>query len=111
ALCGGCDRPPGPEHLVCALIERATTETVPLRYMAGNLHPDHDTIAAFRKAFLPELKELLVHLLVLAHLAGLLTLGNISLDGSTIPAAAAKSTALSYKRRWEIEAPWRAEVA
>ena len=68
-------------------IERATIETVPFRYIAGNLHPDHDTIAAFRKTFLPELKELFVQLLVLAHLAGLLALGNISLDGSNTPSA------------------------
>jgi transposase len=90
--------------------ERATTETVPFRYIAGNLHPDHDTIAAFRKAFLPELKELFVQLLVLAHLAGLLTLGNISLDGSKIHADASKSKAVSYKRLGEIEAQLRAEV-
>src|SRR5438034_11713966 len=67
-------------------IERATYEAVPFRFIAGNLHPDHDTIATFRKTFLPELKELFVQLLVLAHLAGLLVLGNISLDGSKLHA-------------------------
>jgi transposase len=91
-------------------IERTTIETVPFRSIAGNLHPDHDTIAAFRKAFLPELKELFVQLLVLAHLAGLLALGNISLDGSKIHADASKSKAVSYKRLCEIEAQLRAEV-
>ncbi len=91
-------------------IERATSETVPFRYIAGNLHPDHDTIAAFRKAFLPELKELFVQFLVLAHLAGLVALGNISLDGSKIHADASKSKAVSYKRLGEIEAQLRAEV-
>jgi len=91
-------------------IERATVETVPFRYIAGNLHPDHDTIATFRKTFLPELKELFVQLLVLAHLAGLLAWGNISLDGSKIHADASKSKAVSYKRLCEIEAQLRAEV-
>lgn len=91
-------------------IERATVETVPFRYIAGNLHPDHDTIAAFRKTFLPELKELFVQLLVLAYLAGLLALGNISLDGSKIHADASKSKAVSYKRLCEIEAQLRTEV-
>jgi transposase len=91
-------------------IERATGETVPFRYIAGNLHPDHDTIAAFRKTVLPEIKELFVHLLVLAHLAGLLALGNISLEGSKIHADASKSKAASYKRLCEIAAQLRGEV-
>src|SRR6266581_4624788 len=39
-------------------IERATYESVPFRFIAGNLHPDHDTLAAFRHTFLQELKEL-----------------------------------------------------
>ncbi len=91
-------------------IERATIETAPFRYIAGNVHPDHDTIAAFRTAFLPELKELFVQLLVLAQLTGLLALGASSLDGSKIHADASKSKAVSDKRLGEIEAQLRAEV-
>ena len=91
-------------------IERATSETIPFRYIAGNVHPDHDTIAAFRKTFYPDLKELFVQFLVLAHLAGLVALGNISLDGSKIHADASKSKAVSDKRLGEIEAQLRAEV-
>ena len=51
-------------------IERATYEAVPFRFIAGNLHPDHDTLAAFRRTFLPELKELFVQVLLLAQEAG-----------------------------------------
>jgi transposase len=47
-------------------IERATYETVPFRFIAGNLHPDHDTLATFRRTFLPELKDLFVQVLLLA---------------------------------------------
>jgi transposase len=47
-------------------IERATYEAVPFRSIAGNLHPDHDTLAAFRRTFLPELKDLFVQVLLLA---------------------------------------------
>jgi transposase len=47
-------------------IERATYEVVPFRFIAGNLHPDHDTLAVFRRTFLPELKELFVQVLLLA---------------------------------------------
>src|SRR6266566_1062851 len=47
-------------------IERATYEAVPFRFIAGNLHPDHDTLATFRRTFLPELKDLFVQVLLLA---------------------------------------------
>ncbi len=91
-------------------IERATYESVPFRYIAGNRHPDHDTIAAFRATFLPDLKALFVQVLLLAQEAGVLTLGTISLDGTKIHADASKSKAVSYKRLVEIEAQLRVEV-
>lgn len=91
-------------------IERATYEAVPFRFIAGNRHPDHDTIAAFRRTFLPELKGLFVQVLLLAQEAGVLTLGTISLDGTKIHADASKSKAVSYQRLLEIEAQLRAEV-
>jgi len=91
-------------------IERATFETVPFRFIAGNLHPDHDTLATFRKTFLPELKDLFVQVLLLAQVAGVLKLGNISLDGTKIHADASKSKAVSYKHLLALEAHLRAEV-
>ena len=91
-------------------IERATYETVPFRFIAANLHPDHDTLATFRKTFLPELKDLFVQVLLLAQLAGVLKLGNISLDGTKIHADASKSKAVSYKHLLALEAQLRAEV-
>ena len=91
-------------------LERATYETVPFRFIAGNLHPDHDTLATFRKTFLPDLKELFVQVLLLAQAAGVLKLGNISLDGTKIHADASKSKAVSYKHLLALEAHLRAEV-
>ncbi len=91
-------------------IERATYESVPFRSIAGNRHPDHDTIAAFRRTFLPDLKAVFVQVLLLAQEAGVLTLGTISLDGTKIHADASKSKALSDKRLVELEARLRAEV-
>jgi len=91
-------------------IERATYESVPVRFIAGNRHPDHDTIAAFRATFLPDLKGLFVQVLLLAQEAGVLTLGTLSLDGTKIHADASKSKAVSYKRLVELEAHLRAEV-
>src|SRR3990170_6364172 len=61
-------------------IEKATYENLGFRYVAGGLHPDHDTIANFRKTFLVELQDLFVQILLLAQLAGKLQLGNLSLD-------------------------------
>ena len=91
-------------------IERATYEAVPFRFIAGNLHPDHDTLASFRRTFLPELKDLFVQVLLLAQEAGVLKLGTISLDGTKIHADASKHNAISYKRLLEVEAQLRAEV-
>jgi len=92
-------------------IEKATHESIPFRFIAGGLHPDHDTIAHFRKTFLSEIQELFVQILLLAQAAGVLQMGNISLDGSKIHADASKSHAVSYKRLIEIEIHLRQEVA
>ncbi len=91
-------------------IEKATYESIPFRFIAGGLHPDHDTIANFRKTFLGEIKELFVQILLLAQAAGVLKLGNISLDGSKVHADASKSHAVSYKRLLELETQLRQEV-
>src|SRR2546429_8415481 len=91
-------------------IERATYEAVPFRFIAGNLHPDHDTLATFRRTFLPELKDLFVQVLLLAQEAGVLKLGTISLDGTKVHADASKHNAVSYKRLLELEAKLRSEV-
>jgi transposase len=92
-------------------IEKATHESIPFRFIAGGLHPDHSTIAEFRKTFLAEITELFVQVLVLAHETGILKLGNISLDGSKIHADAAKSHAVSYGRLLTLQDVLRAEVA
>ncbi|MEK7323843.1 MAG: transposase [Chloroflexota bacterium] len=91
-------------------IEKATFENIPFRFVASGWHPDHDTIANFRKTFLPELQELFVQILLLAQVVGVLKLGNLSLDGSKIHADASKSKAVSYKRLVELEAQLRQEV-
>jgi transposase len=91
-------------------IERATYEAVPFRFIAGNQHADHDTLATFRHAFLPELKDLFVQVLLLAQEAGVLKVGTISLDGTKIHADASRHNAISYKRLREVEAQLRAEV-
>ena len=91
-------------------IEKATYESIPFRFIAGGWHPDHDTIANFRKTFLPEITDLFAQVLVIAHELGLLKLGNISVDGSKIHADASKSHAVSYGRLLQLERRLRVEV-
>jgi transposase len=91
-------------------IEKATYESIPFRFIAGGLHPDHDTIAHFRKTFLVEIQELFVQILLVAQAAGVLKVGNLSLDGSKIHADASKSHAVSYGRLVELEAELKREV-
>jgi len=91
-------------------IEKATYEVIPFRFIAGGLHPDHDTIANFRKVFLVEIKEVFAQVLLVAQEMGYLSLGNISLDGSKIHADASKSHAVSYKRLLKLEEQLRQEV-
>lgn len=91
-------------------IEKATYESIPFRFMAGGLHPDHDTIANFRKTFLAEIQELFVQILLVAEAAGVLKLGNLSLDGSKIHADASKSHAVSYGRLVKLEVVLKQEV-
>lgn len=91
-------------------IEKATYESIPFRFITGGLHPDHDTIANFRKTFLPQITDLFAQVLVIAHEMGLLKLGNISLDGSKIHADASKSHAVSYGRLLTLEQQLRTEV-
>jgi len=91
-------------------IEKATYESLPFRFIAGGLHPDHDTLADFRKRFLPQITELFVQVLLVAKELGELKLGNISLDGGKFRADASKHHAVSYKRLLELEEQLGKEV-
>jgi transposase len=92
-------------------LERATYDSVAFRFIAANDHPDHDTIATFRRRFLAEVEGLFVQVLLLAREAGLLKLGTVALDGTKIQADASRHSALSWEHAQKIEAQLRAEVA
>jgi transposase len=91
-------------------IERATYDSVAFRYIAVNTHPDHDTIASFRKRFLKELKSLFVQILLIAHEMGVLKLGSVSLDGTKIKANASKHHALSWGYARKLEKQLKDEI-
>jgi hypothetical protein len=91
-------------------LEQATYDSVAFRFIAANNHPDHDTIATFRKRFLGELKPLFVQILVIAKEMGLLKLGKVSLDGTKVKANASKHRALSWGHACKIEKQLQDEV-
>src|SRR3954451_11665802 len=92
-------------------LERATYDSVAVRFMAANQHPDHDTLATFRRRFLAQIEGLFVEVLLLAREMGLLKLGTVALDGTKIQANASRHSALSYEHAGKIEAQLKAEVA
>ncbi len=91
-------------------IEQATYDSVAFRYISANTHPDHDTIATFRKRFLDQLQPLFVQILLLAREMGLLKLGKVSLDGTKVKANASKHHALSWDYACKLEQQLQAEV-
>jgi transposase len=93
-------------------LELATYDSVAFRFVAANEHPDHDTIATFRRRFLKEIETLFVQVLgVVAREMGVLKLGTVALDGTKIHANASRHSALSYEYACKIEAQLRAEVS
>ena len=91
-------------------LERATYDSVAFRFIAANDHPDHDTIATFRRRFLEEIEGLFVQVLMLAREVGLLKLGTVALDGTKVHANASRHSALSYEHASKLEAQLKAEV-
>jgi transposase len=121
---GRGSQPYNPEMLVALLfygyatgvfssrkLERSTYDSVAFRFIAANSHPDHDTIATFRRRFLPQLNKLFAQILLIAHQIEVLKQGNVSLDGSKIKANASKHKALSYEHACKLEEQIKAEVS
>ena len=91
-------------------LEQATYDSIAFRYITANSHPDHDTIASFRKRFLEHLKPLFVQILEIASTLGVLKLGKVSLDGTKIKANASKHRALSWDYATKLQQHLQAEV-
>jgi transposase len=92
-------------------LERATYEDVAFRVLTADQHPDHDSIATFRKVHLAELAGLFQQVLRLCQKAGLVKLGHISIDGTKLQANASKHKAMSYDRMSAAEQKLTEEVA
>jgi transposase len=62
-------------------------------FIAANDHPDHDTIATFRRRFLKPIEGLFVQVLLRAREMEMLKLGTLGLDGTKIHANASRHSA------------------
>ena len=91
-------------------LEQATYDSVAFRYISGDEHPDHDTIANFRKRFLNELEGLFEQILEVAAELGTLRLGTVSLDGSKMQGNASKHKAMSWGHATKLERQLKGEV-
>src|SRR6266536_3629611 len=92
-------------------IEQATYDDVAFRVLSCNQHPDHDSVAEFRKRHLAALARLFLQVLQLCQRAGLVKLGHVAVDSTKIKANAAKRQSLSYERLNKAERELSAEVA
>ncbi len=91
-------------------LEQASHDSVAIRFITADSHPDHDTIATFRKRFLAELEGLFVQILVVAKVMGLFKLGKVSLDGTKVKANASKHKAMSWGYANKLEEQLLCEV-
>jgi transposase len=92
-------------------IERATYRDIGVRFVAANLHPDHDTIAVFRRTNTAAIEAAFLQVLLLARESGLLRLGTVSIDGTKIDANASKIRSVRYDRAQELRAKLAADIA
>ncbi len=92
-------------------IERATYRDVAVRFVAANLHPDHDTVATFRRTNTAAIEAAFLHVLLLAREAGLLRLGTVSIDGTKIDADASKIRSVRYDRATALRVRLAADIA
>ena len=91
-------------------IESATYDSLAFRFLACNLHPDHDTLANFRRRFGNEFEAIFVKVLQIAHENQFSSFGKVSLDGTKIHANASRHSALSYEYAVKLETQLKVEV-
>ncbi len=92
-------------------IERATYRDIAVRFVAANLHPDHDTVAVFRRTNKAAIEAAFLHVLLLARETGLLRLGTVSIDGTKIDANASKLRSVRYDRAKQLRAKLADDIA
>jgi transposase len=94
-------------------IEQASSDSVPVRMICADTHPDHDTICTFRRENKALLQETFVRVLEMAQALKFLQVGQITVavDGTKVMANASKHAAVSYEHAgktieqldWEVK--------
>ena len=92
------------------MIEKVCWEDAAFRVLTGNQQPDHSRISDFRRRHLPALAGFFVQVLRLCHKAGLVSLGQVALDGTKVKANASKHKAMSHERMLKSERQLEAEM-
>lgn len=91
-------------------LERRCHHDVAFMFLTAQAAPDFVAISRFRKRHLKAFTALFTQALGLCAQAGLVSLGNVALDGSKIRAAASRHRAMSYDRMVRAEGELAAEV-
>jgi transposase len=92
-------------------IEQATYRHVSVRFITADTHPDHDTVATFRRQNAKAFSSAFEQVLLLASEAGLLKVGTVSVDGTKIDANASKIKSIRYDRLKTLQAKLAADIA
>jgi transposase len=92
-------------------IEQATWRNVSVRFIAADTHPDHDTIAKFRRDNGAAFQAAFGQILLLAKELNILKVGMVSIDGTKIDANASKIKSLRYDRIETLRAKLEADIA
>jgi len=94
-------------------IEQSTYDSVPVRMICADTHPDHDTICTFRRENKALLTETFVNVLEMAQKLKFLKVGQVTVavDGTKILANASKHSAVSFERAGEMIQQLELEVA
>jgi hypothetical protein len=82
-----------------------------MRDAAAKLHPDHDTIATFRRASRAAFEAAFLQVLLMARASGLLRLGTVVIDGAKLDANASKIRSVRHHRATELRAKLAADEA
>jgi len=93
-------------------IEQSTHDSVPVRLLTADTHPDHDTLCTFRRENAALLTASFVQVLQLAQRLQLLKFGQLTVaaDGTKVLAHASKHSAVSYQRAGEMIVQLELEV-
>jgi transposase len=92
-------------------IERATHRDVGVRLVAANTHPDHDTIATFRRENFEAIAACFLQVLLMAKELKLLKVGMVSVDGTKIDSSASITKSVRYDRAKQLVEQLKLDIA